>query len=69
MFKAIVDRFEGEYAVLIFDDGKKIDWPKDKLPKNIKEGSVVWFSLTKDKEGEKKQRELAKEILNEILAK
>lgn len=65
--RATIDRFEGEFAVLRFPDGQKLNWPKDKLPKNLKEGAVLWLSLLEDKEAEKKQRELAKELLNEIL--
>ena len=65
--KATVDRFEGDFAVLSLEDGQKLNWPKEKLPKDIKEGSVVWLSILEDKEATKNQRELAKEILNEIL--
>ena len=67
MLKATIDRFEGDYAVLSLDDGQKLNWPKEKLPKNVQEGEVIWLSITKDKEATKNQRELAKEILNEIL--
>jgi uncharacterized protein (DUF2225 family) len=49
------------------EDGQKLNWPKEKLPKNIKEGAVLWLSILEDKEATQKQRELAKEILNEIL--
>ena len=67
MLKATIDRFEGEYAVLVFDDGQVINWPQKKLPEDTKEGSVVWLSILIDQKQTKKQKELAKEILNEIL--
>lgn len=67
--KATVDRFEGDFAILAIEDGQKLNWPKNKLPKNVKEGSIVWLSLSSDEEATKNQRELAKEILNEILGK
>jgi uncharacterized protein (DUF2225 family) len=67
MLKATIDRFEGDFAILSLEDGQKLNWPKEKLPKNIKEGAVLWLSILEDKEATQKQRELAKEILNEIL--
>lgn len=69
MLKATIDRFEGDLAVLSFDDGQKLNWPKSKLPKDIKEGSVVFVYVSSNKEATKNQKELAKEILNEILKK
>ena len=67
MIKATIDRFEGNFAVLSLEDGQKLNWPKDKLPKDMKEGVVVWLNILKDEEATKHQKELAKEILNEIL--
>lgn len=66
--KATIDRFEGNTAVLSLEDGQKIYFPKNKLPKNTKQGSVLWLSIFGDKEAELHQRKLAKEILNEILS-
>jgi len=67
MLKATIDRFEGDFAILSLETGEKLNWPKEKLPAGTKEGSVVWLSISIDKEGSLRQRELAKEILNEIL--
>lgn len=67
MLKAVVDRFEGDYAVLVFDDGQTLNILKKKLPQDVHEGSVIWLSVLNDQKETKKQRELAKEILNEIL--
>lgn len=67
MFKATVDRLEGDFAILSLDDGQKIRLSKEELPLGIKEGSVVWLSVFEDQEATTRQRELAKEILNEIL--
>jgi len=61
MLKAIVDRFEDNYAVLSFDDGQRLNFPKNQLPKDTKEGGVILLSATN-------QKELAQEILNEILS-
>jgi hypothetical protein len=63
----IIDRFEGDKAVLKIGGGLTVIWPKKKLPANIKEGSLLHFKITTNPEEEKNKKELAKEILNEIL--
>ena len=65
--KIIIDRFEGEKAVLKTDDGHSVIWPKNKLPAGIKEGVILNFNIADDGETEKGKRNLAKEILNEII--
>ena len=62
-----IDRFEENKAVLKTEDGDTIIWPKNKLPENIKEGSVLNFIISRDAETEEEKKELAKNILNEIL--
>ena len=62
-----IDRFEGDTAVLISSEKEIINWPKNKLPKETKEGSVVSFVLTDNASQYKTDKKLAKSILNEIL--
>ena len=63
----IVDRFEGEVAVLKTNDGDTILWPKNRLPADIKEGSALTMAITGERGQEADSRQLAKDILNEIL--
>ncbi|MGH4137515.1 DUF3006 domain-containing protein [Clostridium sp.] len=42
--KGIVDRFEGDYAVVELDDGKMININKKKLPTGVQEGMVIHIS-------------------------
>ncbi|MEA3464039.1 MAG: DUF3006 domain-containing protein [Patescibacteria group bacterium] len=62
-----IDRFENDKAVLKTDDNETIIWPKNKLPKNSHESMVLMFHITGDTEAEKNKKQLAKDILNEIL--
>lgn len=62
-----IDRFELDKAVLKTEDGQSIIWPKNNLPENAREGTVLNFNILTDLETEKDKRKLAKEILNEIL--
>jgi hypothetical protein len=63
----IVDRFEGEWAILKTEDDKTINWPKDKLPETAVEGSALLFTISDDKDKSDEKKQLAKDILNEIL--
>jgi len=65
--KLTIDRFEEDKAVLKTDDGFSIIWPKNKLPEDSHEGMVLIFNITDDAETEKNNKQLAKDILNEIL--
>ncbi len=62
-----VDRFEDSNAILKTPENKTIIWPKDKIPKETKEGTVLSFSISANTNKEQDKRQLAKDILNEIL--
>ena len=63
-----IDRFENEKAVLKTANNNTIFWPKENLPENIKEGSVLTVSIKTKEEKELEKKQLAKDILNEILS-
>jgi len=66
-FELTIDRFEGDKAVLRSKDGYSVIWPKNQLPKDSREGTVLYVSLSIDAKNEKDQKDQAKNILNEIL--
>ena len=56
--KAVIDRFEGDYAIVLFgDDEVRADIPRALLPADAKEGSWLNVSFELDPEGEKRHRE------------
>ncbi len=68
--KAVIDRFEGEYAVVLFgEDEIKADIPRQLLPPGAKEGSWLNVSFELDPEGEKKQREKIEGLLDKLKRK
>jgi hypothetical protein len=67
VLKIIIDRFEGEKAVLKTENNENIIWPKNQLPKNSKEGESLLFIITNSKEEGESSKQLAKNIINEIL--
>ena len=65
--KAVVDRFEGEYAVLLFgDDEIKVDFPKKLLPEGAREGSWLKVVFELDHEGTKKQEEKIARLIEKL---
>jgi hypothetical protein len=46
--RGVIDRYEGDYAVLVFDDGQKLLWRRDQLPAEAREGLAVAIALTVD---------------------
>ena len=65
--KLTLDRIEEDKAVLKTEDNQIIIWPCDKLPDGIKEGMVLSFNIDSNNEMTADKKQLAKDILNEIL--
>ena len=65
--KATIDRFEEGKAVLILDDGQKIIIDKNELAKGVKEGDILYLTLSRSQEATLEKEKLAKNILKEIL--
>lgn len=64
--EGIIDRFEGEEAVIILGN-QKLFWPRKNLPPDAREGLGVKLSLSTEEQIEQTSEEMAKKILNEIL--
>lgn len=67
LIKLTVDRLEADKVVLVADDGLVITWPKNKLPVDVHEGSALSFDITEAVEREKRDKQTAKDIINEII--
>ncbi len=68
--KVVVDRFEGEYAILMIGDPEEpVDFPQKLLPKGTKEGSWLWLDFELDPKGEAKQREKMKKLMDKLVNK
>ncbi|MDO8593149.1 MAG: DUF3006 domain-containing protein [bacterium] len=67
IIRLTIDRFENDQAVLISHDGQTIIWPKDKLPAGARDGLALNFEIMEDQERGEKDRQAAKDIINEII--
>ena len=68
MEKYVIDRFEGEFAVLEKADGTTVDVKKSDLPP-VKEGDVVIFNdgaYTVDSEETQKRKEIIAEKMSKL---
>jgi hypothetical protein len=45
MQRGVIDSLEEHWALVALDDGQRLDWPRDRLPCDAREGMVVELSL------------------------
>ena len=68
--KAVIDRFEGDIAVVLFGDEEiRVDIPRQLLPAGAREGSWLKVSFELDPEGAKKQEEKIRGLLEKLKSK
>lgn len=63
-----VENIDGNKVILLTQDNQRIIWPKDKLVKDIKPGHIINFNVLSQEELASSQKDLAKEILEEIFS-
>lgn len=51
----IIDRFEGDFALVEIDDDSIIKLPKKALPKGAKEGDVISIKINKEETKNRKE--------------
>jgi len=66
--KAVIDRFEGNKAVLLVgNDEVQVLWPRLILPALAQEGDILRLDLAIDREATAKAKADAESLLQEIL--
>lgn len=64
-FVIIIDRFEGEWAVLEHD-GRTFNFPKTLLPADVREGDVLKISVTVDRKQTAGRRKAIEELADNL---
>ena len=54
--KVIIDRFEGDYAVVELPDMTMVDMPRSLIPEGAKEGYVLVIGIDPDETDKRKER-------------
>ena len=68
--KAVIDRFEGDYAIVLFgDEETKVDFPKELLPEGSKEGSWLKMNFELDIEETKARKDRIQSKLEKLKKK
>jgi hypothetical protein len=66
---AVLDRFEGDKAILLLgDDSKYAAWPREVLPEGSSEGKIFSFTIEVDKLATELARREVEELMREIIA-
>ena len=66
MISAYSDRYEGNLAVLLLgDEMKKINFPKEYLPADVSEGDYITIDIALDKEANEQAEAEALELLKD----
>lgn len=68
VLKGVIDRIEGERAVIKTEDRQELLWPKNNLPTDLGEGDLVELAIgAADSLASSRQEKVAKEMLKQIL--
>lgn len=62
--KVIIDRFEGNYAIVELEDKSTVDMPKKLIPEGAKEGDVL--SIEIDLEETNRRKETIKKLMDDL---
>lgn len=62
--RVIVDRFEGDFAVVEMQDKTQVNMPKVLLPRFTKEGDVI--DITVNDEATEKRKESISRLMDEV---
>jgi len=66
--KVVIDRFEGDKAVLLVGENESsVNWPREALPEEAREGDILWTLFTVDHEATGKARSEAEDLLRKLL--
>jgi len=65
--RVVVDRIEGDLAVLEVGGKGIVEWPMEFLPRGLKEGAILDVEFTINKEAEREQRAKISDLQKELL--
>ena len=68
VIQAVIDRFEGKVAVLVFDDNDwQASWPRELLPPQAQSGDYVTIKMSIGEEATRQAQTRAEDLLRRVL--
>jgi hypothetical protein len=67
--KAVIDRIEDGYAVLLLDEKHTVDFPLEFLPEGIKESDVLSIEIHIDEIEKEKRKKRISELIKKLQKK
>lgn len=64
--QVVIDRLEGQSAVLMIQD-REVIWPKKDLPAGIREGQVLAVTIEVDEEAAADRRERVQSLMDRLV--
>ena len=65
--RAFLDRFEGEFAVLLLgEEGEQVRWPARSLPEGAIEGSVLSITIAPDAAASKAAEDAINSLIDRL---
>lgn len=64
---AVVDEIEEDLLVLVFDDNRKLTWPRKEAPAGTREGTVLRITLERDEEERKRREDKIRSLQQRLL--
>lgn len=66
--RGVLDRLEGEFAVIVLEGGGEVHWPKGLLPPGAREGVAIEAELGLDEEMSLRSQKRIKKLLDELFS-
>jgi hypothetical protein len=67
--EGVIDRIEGDKAVILVKGGGEMYLPVGSLPAGVREGSVLKFGITVDSEAEKERKRKVQDLQKRLRGK
>lgn len=61
-----IDRFEGDYALVEYDEGKTFSIPRNLLPSKAKEGDVITMVITVEEDATGNRRKTIERLMDDL---
>lgn len=66
VLRGTVDRYEGDYAIIVLDEGGEVLWPKARLAEGARPGAIVVLAMAADRRETARREQEVRHLLRDI---